>query len=143
MAEQITGSCNCGRHTFTIPKPTEMNLCRMLECSTDLHPNPHPCPSHHGHNTVTLTIGYGSSIANSSFRALMSLPDPSQTNPHASSKVPSNQSDIPLSLTCLNPNESMNSLKLPHTNRSNSRLHRLSKMGRRNVRVSYPHTVPH
>ena len=28
MAELITGSCNCGRHTYTVPKPTEMNLCR-------------------------------------------------------------------------------------------------------------------
>ncbi|KAI1617403.1 hypothetical protein EDD36DRAFT_480 [Exophiala viscosa] len=29
MSEQITGSCNCGRHVYTIPKPTQMNLCRL------------------------------------------------------------------------------------------------------------------
>ena len=29
MANLITGSCNCNRHTYTIPKPTEMNLCRI------------------------------------------------------------------------------------------------------------------
>jgi NMD protein affecting ribosome stability and mRNA decay len=26
---KVTGSCTCGRHSYTIPKPTEMNLCRM------------------------------------------------------------------------------------------------------------------
>lgn len=28
MANVITGNCNCGRHVYTIPKPTDMNLCR-------------------------------------------------------------------------------------------------------------------
>ena len=32
MPELITGSCTCRRHTYTIPKPTEMNLCRMQQC---------------------------------------------------------------------------------------------------------------
>ncbi|KAJ9606316.1 hypothetical protein H2200_009277 [Cladophialophora chaetospira] len=32
MSELITGSCNCGRHTYTIPKPTEMNLCHCIDC---------------------------------------------------------------------------------------------------------------
>ena len=42
MTTMITGGCNCGRHTYTIPKPTEMNLCRKFmpitfyNTSTDL-----------------------------------------------------------------------------------------------------------
>ncbi|KAI1626542.1 Mss4-like protein [Exophiala viscosa] len=32
MSEQITGSCNCGRHVYTIPKPTQMNLCHCIDC---------------------------------------------------------------------------------------------------------------
>lgn len=28
MVHMITGSCNCGQHVYTIPKPTDMNLCR-------------------------------------------------------------------------------------------------------------------
>lgn len=28
MTSKITGSCNCGRHVYTIPKPEDMNLCR-------------------------------------------------------------------------------------------------------------------
>lgn len=34
MSDLITGSCNCGRHSFSIPKPTEMNLCRACSLQT-------------------------------------------------------------------------------------------------------------
>lgn len=33
MSNLIRGSCNCGRHVYTIPKPTEMNLCRQCSCA--------------------------------------------------------------------------------------------------------------
>ncbi|KAG6366280.1 hypothetical protein INS49_000456 [Diaporthe citri] len=32
MAGKITGSCNCGRHVYTIPKPADMNLCHCIDC---------------------------------------------------------------------------------------------------------------
>ncbi|PIA94599.1 hypothetical protein CB0940_08168 [Cercospora beticola] len=32
MPDKITGSCNCGRHVYTIPMPTEMNLCHCMDC---------------------------------------------------------------------------------------------------------------
>ena len=28
MSDRISGRCNCGRHVYDIPRPTEMNLCR-------------------------------------------------------------------------------------------------------------------
>ncbi|EME40114.1 hypothetical protein DOTSEDRAFT_28029 [Dothistroma septosporum NZE10] len=32
MSTQIHGGCNCGQHKFTIPSPTEMNLCHCIDC---------------------------------------------------------------------------------------------------------------
>ena len=29
---KVTGSCNCGRHKYTIPKAEKMNLCHCLDC---------------------------------------------------------------------------------------------------------------
>ncbi|KAF2480854.1 Mss4-like protein [Neohortaea acidophila] len=32
MSNTITGGCNCGRYTYTIPKPDGMNLCHCIDC---------------------------------------------------------------------------------------------------------------
>ncbi|KXT09431.1 hypothetical protein AC579_2520 [Pseudocercospora musae] len=31
-SQNIVGSCNCGAHGFSIPPPSEMNLCHCIDC---------------------------------------------------------------------------------------------------------------
>lgn len=30
MGDKITGRCNCGQQEYVIPKPTDMNICRVF-----------------------------------------------------------------------------------------------------------------
>ena len=85
MANLVTGTCNCGRHSGTIPKATEMHLCRTSvpysngsPSLTNIIPNCIDCRKWAGAMFVTAASSWISSIVLASFRGCSDKPPKSE-----------------------------------------------------------------